>query len=358
MTDNRPWPDTAPQFDVRKLAVADFKNGIIVRSPNWLGDAVMTIPALMQLRKITPEGCAIAIICPEYLQELFAALPIVDQVFAYPRGKRLWEPRMRRRIRSTRYGFSILFNNSLRDAVLLKLLGIPKLYGAAARGRSILMKRSFHFPKIKPGELHGIQHVDRYLSLVKALGAPEWNGELPEFKLPEAPQYLPPGKLLGLAPGAAYGAAKRWPSESFRTIAARWIERGGFVLVFGSASENRIAEEVLAGLPAQNTLNLCGKTAMSELMAVLKRVDALVANDSGLMHLTAALGTPGVAVYGPTDYSSTSPISAKWQIIFERQPCAPCFKRECPNGTACCMTAVTPDRVWTALQQISKGNDQ
>ncbi|MDD2479551.1 MAG: lipopolysaccharide heptosyltransferase II [Victivallaceae bacterium] len=358
MTDTRPWPDTAPQFEVHNLSVADFKNGVLVRSPNWLGDAVMTLPALMQLRKIIPKSCALAVVCPENLEEFFLSLPIIDQVITYERGQRFWNKKMRNKIRWVHFGLAVMFNNSLRDALLLKSLGIPKLYGAAARGRSFLLKRSFKFPKIKPGQLHGLQHVDRYLSIVKALGAPDWNGELPEFKLGNTPEYCPDGRLLALAPGAAYGAAKRWPSESFRTIAALWLEQGGHVLVLGSSSEDRIAGEVLDGLSSKKTLNLCGKTNMSELMALLKCVDGVVANDSGLMHLSAALGVPGVAIYGPTDWTSTSPISNSWRILFERQSCAPCFKRECPVGTAHCMTAITPTQVWDALQQTIKENCQ
>ncbi len=348
--DTRPWADTAPRFPVTPLRTEDFKNGVLVRMPNWLGDAVMAMPALMQLKKILPMGCGLFVICPAYMNDLFKALPIVDVVLGLENTHRFWGSEMQLRIKKLYCGAGILFNNSLRDAIQLKLAGVPRLYGAAARGRGILLERSLKFPKIHKGELHGIQHTDRYLAIVGALGAPEWNGELPEFVLPDVKPSIPTEKLLTLAAGAAYGAAKRWPSESFHQVAAWWLEQGGTVAALGTKGEHRIGEEVLQGLPADKAFNLCGKTNMPELMNLLKHSAATAANDSGLMHLSAALGTPGVAVYGPTDYTSTSPISSRWKILFDRQPCAPCFERECPSGTQQCMKAITPKQVCKELR--------
>lgn len=341
----RPWPDTAPAFAARPLRLDEFENGIIARMPNWLGDAVMALPALMQLKKILPHGCGLSVICPAYMEPLFKALPIVDVVLPLKQTHARWNKEFLNDIYELRCGIGILFNNSLRDAWMMKLAKVPRLYGAAARGRSLLLTRAFRFPKIRRGRLHGIQHTDRYLAIVHALGAPEWNGELPDFKLAEIADRVPSENLLTLAAGAAYGAAKRWPSENFRRVAEFWLERGGTVAVLGSESEKRIGEEVLTGLPEDRAFNLCGETAIPELMHLLKRSKITVANDSGLMHLAAALGTPGIAVYGPTDYTSTSPISAAWTILYQRQPCAPCFRRECPKGTRQCMLAVTPEMV-------------
>jgi heptosyltransferase-2 len=349
--DHRPWPDTAPRFPAVPLRTEDFLNGVLVRMPNWLGDAVMAMPALMQLKKIMPLGCGLHVICPAYMEPLFNAMPIVDRVLPLADTHRFWGRAMQGKIRKLYFGVGVLFNNSLRDALQLKLAGVPRLYGAAARGRGILLAESFKFPKIHKGEMHGIQHTDRYLAIVRALGAPEWSGELPEFRLPEAPLPVPSENLLTLAAGAAYGAAKRWPSESFREVAAWWLARGGTVAVLGTAGEHRIGEEVVGGLAPDRAFNLCGKTDILALMNLLKHSRASVANDSGLMHLSAALGAPGVAVYGPTDYTSTSPISARWKILFERQPCAPCFRRECPNGVARCMRAIKPEQVCFELQK-------
>lgn len=349
--DKRPWPDTAPRFPAAPLRTEDFLNGVLVRMPNWLGDAVMAMPALMQLKKIMPLGCGLYVICPAYMEHLFEAMPVVDRVLPLADVHRFWGYAMQKKIHALYFGVGVLFNNSLRDALQLKMAGVPRLYGAAARGRGILLARSFRFPKIRKGEMHGIQHTDRYLAIVRALGAPEWNGELPEFVLPEIPLPVPAEKLLTLAAGAAYGAAKRWPSESFREVAAWWLEQGGTVAVLGSFGEHRIGEEVVFGLPEDKAFNLCGRTDIPMLMNLLKHSRATVANDSGLMHLSAALGTPGVAVYGPTDHTSTSPISGRWKILFDRQPCAPCFRRECPRGAPRCMQAITPEQVCFELQK-------
>ncbi len=305
----------------------------------------MALPALMQLKKILPHCCGLSVICPAYMEPLFKALPIVDVILPLKQAHAKWDKEFLSDVFELHCGAGVLFNNSLRDAWMMKRAKVGRLYGAAARGRSFLLARSFRFAKIQRGHLHGIQHADRYLAIVHAMGAPEWNGELPEFKMAELPDLVPSEKLLTLAAGAAYGAAKRWPSENFRRVAEFWLERGGTVAVLGTEGEQRIGEEVLAGLPQERAFNLCGQTSIPELMHLLKSSRVTVANDSGLMHLAAALGTPGVAVYGPTDYTSTSPISAQWTILYQRQPCAPCFRRECPSGTRKCMLAITPEMV-------------
>jgi heptosyltransferase-2 len=249
----------------------------------------------------------------------------------------------------------------LRDAINFRLAGIKPLYGAAARGRGFLLQRSFKFPRRKDHVLNELHHANKYLSMVKALGAPDWSGELPEFNItpefemlrPELQTLCQHPRLLTLAAGAAYGSSKRWDSASFKTVAEWWIGQGGIVAVLGGAKERNICQDAVAGLSPDNAFNLAGNTDMPELMHLLKHAAVCVANDSGIMHLAAALGCPGVAIFGPTDHSATSPISASWKIVYLKQPCAPCFKRECLKGNPVCMNVITPQMVIDELIGMS-----
>lgn len=350
----------APLFSVTPLDAQRLKDGIIVRVPNWLGDAIMTLPALMQLKKIIPDGCGLFVVCPASLAELFKALPIVDMVFPIAKAHRAWTSSELRNVMKIFAGAGILFNNSLRDAIHFRLAGINPLYGAAARCRGLLLKRSFKFPRRKDQLLNELHHANKYLSIVKALGAPDWHGELPEFKITPSLEDLRPElqalcghpRLLALAAGAAYGSSKRWESGKFKIVAEWWIKQGGIVAVLGSAKEREICQEAVAGLAPDQTFNLAGKTEMPELMHLLKHAAVCVANDSGIMHLAAALGCPGVAIFGPTDHSATSPISARWKIVYQKQPCSPCFKRECPKGNPICMNMITPQMVIAELEKM------
>ncbi len=360
MTENLNIPDFGdiPVFPKIEIKNSDWRNGFAVRTPNWLGDAVMGIPALMQLREIVPENCGFFVIVPPGLYDLFKSLDFVDQVIPLHRTHSAWNSKDLRELKRLRAGIGHLQNNSLRDAFYFKLARIPKLYGAAKRGRSILLTKSFKFPEIRDRKLNRLHHAGRYLSMAYALGAPEWNGELPKFNSQKEPEVmndemrkiLNSEKLLVVAPGAAYGEAKRWPAENFRKVCECWIEESGTIAIIGTSEERSTSLEVAAGLPENKVANLAGKTDMSDLLEILKHAEQCVANDSGVMHLSAILGGKGVAIFGSTDPSSTSPVSTKWKIMFEQQPCAPCFKRECPLGHYECLKKITPEMVCEVLK--------
>lgn len=355
MPPNLDIPDfgDVPVFEKIEIKNSDWKDGIVIRIPNWLGDAVMGIPALMQLSMIVPENCGFFVVTPPGLKDLFESLDFVDQVIPLHKAHSAYNSDDMKKIKGLRAGIGHFQNNSLRDAFYFKLAGIPKLYGAAKRGRSIFLKKSFKFPKIKDKKLNYLHHAGRYLSMAYALGAPKWKGELPNFKQAKEPEIMSDEvrktieseKLLVVAPGAAYGEAKRWPSVNFRVVCEKWIDSGGNVAVIGTSGEISVANEVVNGLEVSKVSNLAGKTDMPDLLEILKHADQCVANDSGIMHLSAILGGSGAAIFGSTDPSSTSPVSTKWKILFEQQDCAPCFKRECPFGHYKCLKAITPKMV-------------
>ncbi|MBS1368751.1 MAG: lipopolysaccharide heptosyltransferase II [Lentisphaeria bacterium] len=351
----------SPQFEAIPPGRDMWRNGMVVRMPNHLGDAVMALPALGQLRKIVPANCALFCIAPAGQRALYHALPIVDGMLGLAEVHRAWSREEFMALRRQRFGVGVLFNNSFRDALTMRLAGVSNLYGAKARCRSLLLRRAFAFPPRPDHEPANIHHANRYLAIASALGAPAWDGTLPEFRLTPDADELPPTvtalcehpKLLTIASGAAYGAAKRWPSGNFREIAAHWIETGGIVAVLGSESERGIGDEVVAGLDARKAYNLSGQTSLIELMHLLRSSAMTVANDSGIMHLSAALGRPGVAVFGPTDYTATGPIGANWRLLYEKQECSPCFRRECRYGLQRCIRAITPAMVISEMDAMA-----
>jgi len=351
-----------PQFEAAPPAVSDWHDGLLIRSPNWLGDAVMSLPTLMVLRKILPEPCGLFVACPKGIAPLFRLLPnLVDSVAEISDPHAFPSKPERVRVRWLNAGIALLLNNSFRDALWMKFCKIPKLYGTDARFRSFLLERAFRFPPRLDHELNKPHQAAKYLAMAKALGAPDWDGTMPQFNIPYEPetysdvllQVLREDNLLALAPGAAYGAAKRWDPLRFRDVAAWWIrERHGKVVLLCAGKEAAEARQALTDLPKGSYYDLGGKTTLETLMMVLRQARFCIANDSGAMHLAAVLGTPGVAPFGSTDPAATSPISSKWRILFDKQPCAPCFKRTCPKADPVCMKAISAQNVIDTIREM------
>ena len=352
----------APEFPRLTIPQEAWRNGLVLRMPNHLGDAVMALPALGMLRRIVPEYCSLQVVAPAGQRALYGSLPDVDGFLPLAKIHSGWSFEEILSLRQQRLGVGVLFNNSFRDALTMRLAGVPRLYGAAARCRSRLLAYSFHFPPREDRQLAKMHQTNKCLSIASALGAPRWDGSLPEFRLKPAVNELAPEitafcehpRMLTVASGAAYGAAKRWPAESFRKVAAAWVEAGGIVVVLGSTSERPIGDEVIAGLRRDRAFNLSGRTGLADLMHLLANSVLTVANDSGIMHLSAALGRPGIAVFGPTDYTATGPISRKWSLLFDKVECAPCFRRECPKGDARCIRRITAEMVIAEMRRIGR----
>lgn len=354
--------DLAPaeMFPVKPISPADLQHGVAVKSPNWLGDAVMTLPALHALRQMMPEKAPLVVIATQQVADLYRLYPGVTYVLTIAEAHKSWSSTVFAKLRSFQFKIGVMFSNSLRDAWQMRLAGISNLYGRAARCRGLLMKRTFRFPKWQTGVLNESHHANEYLSIVCSMGAvrpeplmPKLNSNLTMGQLTLKMQsFCQHPKLLLLAPGAAYGAAKRWDSKKFNQVAAEYIKNGGIVAVLGSKSERIIGDEVIAGLPENKAFNLSGETTFSDLYNLLKNARACVANDSGIMHLAAAMGVPGVAVFGPTDYRATGPVSDNWLIVYDKEPCAPCFKRVCPSGGRRCMEKLSSEEVVTALHML------
>lgn len=342
-----------PAAEFPRCEIPRFRNGLIVRMPNHLGDAVMALPALAALKTILPEHCGLFVISPASTAQLYHALNFVDDTISLASPHRFYNREELRGIRQLRAGAAVLFNHSFRDAVSLKCAGIPLLYGEPTRMRSWLLAGKFPFPPRQKGQVSSTHQAMRYLAIAEALG-----GTCPESVMPELCPPCPVDELsarvkdilghpllLTIAPGAAYGAAKRWPHEYYAVVANYWIRRGGIVALVGAPSEIGICNMINAALPKKKCVNLCGKTSLYDLMQIFRFSAYALTNDSGLMHLASALRCPGMTVFGPTDFKDTAPVANNWKLLYRGAPCSPCLKRVCPKGNAICMTQVTPAMV-------------
>lgn len=331
----------------------------VVFAPNWLGDSVMALPAVQSLRAHYP-GAHLAVAARPAIGTLFAMVPGVDEVVALDSraglsGLRQWR-RDAARLAATPFDLALLLPNSFLSAWIAAQAGIARRWGYAADLRGRWLTTAVARPR---ADLH---QADYYLALTTALGiaaAPRVARVVPPPAALEAGRALvPPRPFVVLAPGAAYGRAKQWPPEHVAALALDlWRTRQWPSVLVGAGADRAAGDEVLdalAGSPGGRAasaagVDLIGKTDLFVLAAVLSLARAVVANDSGAMHLAAAVGAPVVAVFGATNEHHTSPLSA---ALDQRPPriathhvwCRPCMLRECPLGHQC-MRGVEPSAV-------------
>jgi len=312
---------------------------VLVRSSNWLGDAVMGIPAVEACKAGRPDA-HLTVLAPEKLAPLWRRVAAVDEVIGIAPGES--PGRLARRVRGE-FDVAILFPNSLRAALEARALRVPRIVGYPGHWRRWLLNQ---IPRSTPES--GGHQANRFLRLVEFCGAPvPPNG--PAFARKNAGVRAVP--RIGICPGAEYGPAKRWPAERFAAAMkechaarpAEWV-------VFGVAGDAPSAEAIerLCPFPVRN---LAGKTTLDGLIDELAACDALLTNDTGTMHLAAFLGVPTVAVFGSTEPDLTSPLGDFHRVLRHKVECSPCFKRECPIDFRC-MTRIEPAQASAALREI------
>jgi heptosyltransferase-2 len=254
-----------------------------------------------------------------------------------------------------RFDLAILFQNAFEAALLALLGGVKFRIGYNTDARRLFLTHAV----IRNDQVLGLHQVEYYLSILRAM---EWEAETrdPQLFVDEKDMgavrslLLSNGIseddfLLGLSPGAIFGPAKRWPAERFAAVGDWSVERwGSKVLVMGSHKENDICTAVYNSMkyPA---MNVCGRTTLGEAMALIKRCHFFVSNDSGLMHIAAALGVPMVAIFGSTDPAATGPRSQKARIIKHQIDCSPCLKPDCPTGYRC-LSSIEAAEVWNEME--------
>ncbi len=318
---------------------------LVVRLPNWLGDAVMATPVL---RALAREG-EFYLLGRPYLQPLFENLPGVRGFIPVHPGR--WGI-LRTAFDLRAYGFSrgLLLPNSFSSALIFFLAGIPERWGYATDGRKLLLTRP-----IKPPE-RALHQRDYYRQLLVSLGFEPPEEELgltiPEEARRRVARFLAkiPGPVAILAPGAAYGPAKRWPEDYFRALAQELVRRGFFILILGSSRERPLGEHIVANL--SRAMNLCGQTDLLSAAALIQQAAVFVSNDSGLMHVAAALRRPQVAIFGSTDPTATGPLNPRALVVYKNLPCSPCWQRTCESQYACLRT-ISVEEVLSAVLEVS-----
>ena len=326
---------------------------ILVRATNWIGDAVMSLATVRALRDRYPDA-EISVLARAWVSDLYWGETSIDRVIPLrgSAGRRDFSAKWRQagELRKEGFELAVLLPNSFESAALVFASGIPRRIGYARDGRSLLLTDAIPVPK--PGAIP--RHEKYYYpELLRRAGILDSLPYIPEIHFEGiAASQVRGRKLLatkgfgdnvvGVSPGAAFGGAKRWLPERFaeaaRTIAARL---GANVLVFGSAAEEAMCQQVAE---LSGGRNLAGKTTLREFIDLTAACRLFLTNDSGAMHIAAALRVPSITVFGPTDETGTGPCSTTAHLIREPVDCAPCKKRECPLDHRC-MTGVATERV-------------
>ncbi len=323
----------------------------LVRSPNPLGDACMSIPAVRAIKNGRPDA-HVTILCRANLEPLWRQQSEVDDIIAIPGKATLAVVGGLIRKRRPYYDVAILFPNSTSSALEARAGGVAIRFGYEGHHRKRLLRWVVPEPPCDPPT----HHLERYLNIVKELGA-DVSDRVALLKLPSAPMAIQPGQTewrICLCPGAEFGEAKRWPLDRYAgAINKLRTDHPGITIhasVVGSPAEAKLGED-LAAMIAEPFENLAGKTTVDQLVEHLKTCHIVVSNDTGTMHLAAALGIPTVAIFGSTEPVLTSPIGTIHRVIREKVPCSPCFKRECPIDFPC-MTGISVDRVASEIELL------
>jgi heptosyltransferase-2 len=332
---------------------------IIVRAPNWIGDAVLSLPVLDCLHKNFPDG-EIWIAGTEWVNGIYSSLDYLAGTIVLSNKNGLKDSKLSaREIQKHRFDIGLLLTNSFASALLFYWAKIPERWGYARDGRGWLLTKGIKQTPFEkpPHQLHS------YLNLASKLGMepgpvklcfPLADEDKAQAKNLLSSLNLNPEKTITiLSPGASYGPAKRWPAEYFSKLAERLQETFETeILIVGVQGETELAESIASPMKKKPLL-LTGKTTINQLAGIITQAAFFVTNDSGPMHLANALHTPVVAIFGPTDPHRTRPYQEPAVVLKKEVPCWPCFYRKCPYEHQC-MTQVTPEEVVQACLALNQ----
>ncbi len=343
-------------------------NRILIIAPNWIGDAVMSQPLLANLKVIYPQ-CQIDVLASSWVAPIYRSCVEVRQVIeAKLEHKQLqWGLRrqLAKQLEKNQYDTCFVLPNSLKSALIPWLANIPLRIGYRGEMRFGLINIAL----VNPSKVNRPPMVNHYLALSNALDySQEINlseSENPHLNISPASKQSVSIKLqvaaineksiYVLCPGAEYGVTKRWPTEYFANLTQQLIshEPDAHVILLGSKGDHALGESITAQV--QNTSqihNWCGNTSLDEAMALIGMSKALISNDSGLMHIGAALTVPQVAIFGSSDPHHTPPLSEKAKVIWLNLPCSPCHQRECPLGHLKCLKDILPETVLSTIRTL------
>ena len=333
---------------------------ILIVAPNWIGDAVLSLPVVDGCAQFWPKA-ELTVLARAGVATLFEARESAVRLIGYQRGNgphRIgnllglgW------RLRRERFNLALLLPNSLSSAMVAWLAGVPERLGYSTDGRGWLLTQRLEDRRKE----RGLHQVDYYLGLIHSLGAYQVD-RIPQLKLrskiTDRAMALMEGLgidkndlLIGVHPGAAYGETKRWFPERFAAVLERLHRSGRRFLLLGGTGEEPLAEQISAEMD-HPVINLIGRTTVAEVLALIGRCSLFLSNDSGLMHVAAALNIPQVALFGSTDPQKTAPLNNRAVVIHpEHVGCTPCFKRSCPEDLEC-MKAITVEEVAVTAENL------
>lgn len=363
---HRRWKTPQPNFLLRRykrgiclppdVSASDLKPfRLLVRSPNWLGDACLAVPAIRAIRRGRPD-LRLTVLSPAKLAPMWRRIDEADAVIE--RGDKASVFSVGRTIRAAGpFDAGLLLPNSTRSALEMRLGGVPERFGFRGSWRARLLTKVVR-DRSKPGPVE--HHARHYLRLAQELGAdidePGLFAPIAVAGPSGAERGPSAGRRIGICPGAEYGPAKRWPAERFAEAAHRVAEAQPGIdwVVFGVAGDAEHGKPIEASLPDGRCRNLVGRTTLDQLIEELAACDVLLTNDTGTMHLAALLGVPTVSVFGSTDPHWTGPLGEGHRVVRRHVECSPCFLRDCPLDFRC-MFEVTVDEVVAAVEGALAG---
>jgi heptosyltransferase-2 len=332
---------------------------VLIRATNWIGDAVMSLPAIRAVRQRYP-GAHIALLARPWVADLYARESAINQIIPYALRAGVHDLRAKWTLARGLQDFdaAILLQNAFEAAAVVRVAGIPRRIGYDRDGRGWLLTHPVPVPR--PGETPRHERY-YYLELLRRAGILDALPDVPEIRLEgrdlagaEGARRFreagATGDVIGVSPGAAFGTAKQWLPERFAGAARQLAQQtGSAVALFGSGAERQLCQTIAeqlqtaGGVPG-GVMNLAGKTSLREFIDYAAACRLFLTNDSGAMHIASALGTPCLTVFGSTDPTTTGPTGASALIVRESVDCSPCLLRECPIDHRC-MTRVTVEQV-------------
>jgi heptosyltransferase-2 len=334
---------------------------ILVRATNWIGDAVMALPALRAIK--SQSEASVSIVARSQVAEIYRDQEIADELIVYDvHGTHAGisgRERLAAELRAKKFDAAILLQNALDAAWLAWRVGIPERIGYARDGRSLLLTQAIRVPgprEIPPHEQFYYLELLRRAGWIKTLPADTFiQMRVTEERRERASQMLASAGVrdhvtrIAIGAGAAYGSAKCWPPSRFAELANRLqSQMDGDVILFGAASEASVSAAIIAEMQ-RPPIDLTGRTSTADLPALLSQCHAFIGNDSGAMHVAAAVGLPTIAIFGSTDPFGTAPVTPHCVVVREKPFCSPCFLRRCPIDHRC-MTSISVDKVLAAAQ--------
>ena len=338
---------------------------VVVRGTNWVGDSVMTVPALRALRRVLPEASITLVVRPS-AKGIFQDADFIDQLLIYDRHSAFSIISQIKEWRKRQFDLAVLFQNAFEAALIPFLAGVPLRLGYATESRQALLTHPLALPDWRSSR----HEVFYYLYLITALeqllsgkseiceSEPDASLQISNARKSEAENLLRAygvregEPVVALCPGSINSRAKRWPAEAYAALADRLIDSRRKVLLIGSADEAEVTREVTSRMQ-QQPIVLTGETSLDQMAAVLSLVDLVVTNDTGPAHIAAALGRPTLVIFGPTNPLTTRPFAPEAEVLRHPPDCAPCMLRDCPIDHRC-MTAITVDEVFEHSHALLK----